>query len=430
MDKFKEIMLIVAEKSLPKRRSSTKVRKNTRKPNKKWFDHSCHAMKTKLLKRYPNDPYARGKLITTYKEYRKLIKRKNKEWQNLLIEKLQEFESSNPKEYWKLIKSLRECNLGGDANNESDSVDPGTWFDYFKALNSSPEFRKSSFQINVEMVSKNYKQFAQNVVGVLDSEISLQEVKSEIQKLKNNKTSGNDSFANEMIKASSDVILPTLLNREYFPKMWSVGFIVPIYKSDGCDNPSNYRGITITSCVGKLFTSVINQRIIKFVEKQRVVSHHQYLHKGKKLYLCFVDFKKAYDSVRRNGVFYKLINCGFSTKILGILKSLYDNTLSCVKFSRGLTNSFKSSVGVCQGCNLSPVLFNIFINDLIKLFSPSDHSCFPVKLKSVSLNCLLYADELLLMSETETGIQNCLNNLHVYCKKWCLKINMKNTQTW
>ena len=83
------------------------------------------------------------------------------------------------------------------------------------------------------MVSKNYKQFAQNVAGVLDSEISLQEVKSEIQKLKNNKTSGNDSIANEMIKASSDVILPTfrnlfntILNREYFPKMWSVGFIV------------------------------------------------------------------------------------------------------------------------------------------------------------------------------------------------------------
>ena len=62
------------------------------------------------------------------------------------------------------------------------------------------------------MVSKNYKQCAQNVVGVLDSEISLQEVKSEIQKLKNNKTSGKDSIANEIIKTSSDVILPTLCN--------------------------------------------------------------------------------------------------------------------------------------------------------------------------------------------------------------------------
>ena len=133
VEEFKEITLSVAEKSFPKRRSSTKVRKNTRKPNKQWFDHSCHAMKTKLnnlakvLERYPNDPYLRDKLITTHKEYRKLNKRKNREWQNLLIEKVQEFESSNPKEYWKLIKSLRECNLGDDANNESDSVDPGTW---------------------------------------------------------------------------------------------------------------------------------------------------------------------------------------------------------------------------------------------------------------------------------------------------------------
>ena len=97
---------------------------------------------------------------------------------------LQGFKSSNPKEYWKLTKSLRECNLGGDANNVNDSVDPGTWFDYVKDLNSLPEFRKSSFQISVEMVSKNYNQFAEKVVGVLDSEISLQEVKSEIQKLK------------------------------------------------------------------------------------------------------------------------------------------------------------------------------------------------------------------------------------------------------
>ena len=92
-----------------------------------------------------------------------------------------------------------------------------------------------------------------------------------------------------MTKASSGVILPTLfnlfntiLNIEYFPKMLSVGFIVPVYKSDGCDDPSNYRGITITSCAGKIFTSVINQIIIKFVEKQRIVSHHQ------------IGFKKSY----------------------------------------------------------------------------------------------------------------------------------------
>ena len=82
-----------------------------------------------------------------------------------------------------------------------------------------------------------------------------------------------------------------------------------------------------------------------------------------------MGFKKDYDSVWRNRLFYKLINCGFSTKILGMLKNLYEDTLSFVKLSRGLTNSFKSSVGVRQGFNLSPILFNIFINDLIELLT-------------------------------------------------------------
>ena len=113
--------------------------KNTRKPNKKWFDHSSHVLKTKLhnpaklLKRYPYHPHVSSKLITTRKEYKKLIKRKNRKWKNLLIEKLEEFESSNPKEYWKLIKSLKECNLRGDANNEITKND--------LILNSTPENR-------------------------------------------------------------------------------------------------------------------------------------------------------------------------------------------------------------------------------------------------------------------------------------------------
>ena len=74
VEKFKEIGNDFPATLSTKRRSSTKVRKNTRKPNRKWFDHSCHAMKTKLndlaklLERYANDPYVRGKLITTRKE--------------------------------------------------------------------------------------------------------------------------------------------------------------------------------------------------------------------------------------------------------------------------------------------------------------------------------------------------------------------------
>ena len=71
---------------------------------------------------------------------------------------------------------------------------------------------------------------------------------------------------------------------------------MPIYKSHGCDDPSNYRGLTITRCVGKLFTSVINQRIIKFVEKQRRVSHHQ------------IGFKESYQTADHISIVKTFIN--------------------------------------------------------------------------------------------------------------------------
>ena len=66
-----------------------------------------------------------------------------------------------------------------------------------------------------------------------------------------------------------------------------------------------------------------------------------YLNKGKKLYLCFVDFAKAYDSVWRKGLFYKLIRYGFSVIILKLLKSMYSNITSGVRLSNSITDLFQ-----------------------------------------------------------------------------------------
>jgi hypothetical protein len=78
-----------------------------------------------------------------------------------------------------------------------------------------------------------------------------------------------------------------------------------------------------------------------------------------------------------------------------------------------------------QGCNLSPTLFNLFINDLSDIF---DRSCTPVKLNDTNLSCLLYADDLVLLSESRAGLQNCLTKLVYYTKKWKLNINLKKSK--
>ena len=80
-------------------------------------------------------------------------------------------------------------------------------------------------------------------------------------------------------------------------------------------------------------------------------------------------------------------------------------------------------IGVRQGDNLSPILFKIFINDLVDSF---DESCKPVTLNSLNLNRLLYADDLVLMSETADGLQICIDKLYDYCENMGLQININN----
>jgi len=82
-----------------------------------------------------------------------------------------------------------------------------------------------------------------------------------------------------------------------------------------------------------------------------------------KLYLCFVDFRKAYDTVWRKGFFYKLLKQGVGNKFVKVIMSMYKTPKLSVSVPENITHSFNSFVGLKQGCHLIPILFNLFIND-------------------------------------------------------------------
>ena len=103
---------------------------------------------------------------------------------------------------------------------------------------------------------------------------------------------------------------------------------------------------------------------------------------------------------------------------------MYDRVVSAVKVKSGLTATFTPLVGVRQGCNLSPTLFNIFVNDIVDIF---DSTCYPLIMREYKINCLLYADDLILLSESEHGLQRCRDKLSCYPKKWQMRIDMKKT---
>jgi hypothetical protein len=112
----------------------------------------------------------------------------------------------------------------------------------------------------------------------LDAPISVEEIRSSAKKLKGKKASARDSINNEIIKIAVEVFAPyfvklfnLILSSGVFPRIWSEGYIVPIYKAGSRLDPGNYRGICISSCLGKLFTLILNSCFNTFLEGNKIL---------------------------------------------------------------------------------------------------------------------------------------------------------------
>ena len=326
----------------------------------------------------------------------------------------------------------------------SQFIEPALLYNHYKSLNS--KIVKADDCINsVE---------APQVFNELDFRITLEEITLAVKGLKSSKAPGIDAVSNDMIKCGFTILAPLLvktfnlvLSAGHFPAEWAKGRIVSLHKKGDVLDPSNYRGITISSCVGKLFNSILNNRLSNFLNVNGILCDEQigfrkghrpadhmlivksliekYKKQRKKLFLCFIDFKKAYDSVWHAGLLHKLRGIGLSQKFFSVIKSMYQQSTLTVQIGDKLTPFFRSLIGVKQGDNLSPTLFNIFINDIPKLF---DEACNPVTFGDLSIACLLYADDLVLFSESKQGLQRGLDKISHYCNEWALEVNAAKTK--
>ena len=168
------------------------------------------------------------------------------------------------------------------------------------------------------------------------------------------------------------------------PDDWSKGIISPIYQNKGDKaNPDNYRGITILSCFGKLFTAVLNNRFNKYLESMNLLCEEQagfrknygttdhlfslkcltdlYLFRGGGLFCAFIDYKKAFDSVNRSYLWRKLLNHAFDGKMFKIIHNLYANANTCVRVDHLKSELFCSNIGVRQGKIYHLCYFHCFL---------------------------------------------------------------------
>ena len=113
-------------------------------------------------------------------------------------------------------------------------------------------------------------------------------------------------------------------------------------------------------------------------------------------------------------MYFKLREIGITGNIFNVIKNMYSNTFFCIKKINFVTTPIKNDKGVKQGDGLSPTLFKKKLNDLGKSFDDKDKS-YPLDLGNHKINHLLFADDLLLLSENKEGLQHCLNKPNSYC---------------
>ena len=379
-----------------------------------------------------------------WKEARKIMEKKKKEEREKLVAKL--YRINDWGELWKEVNKAVGVKF---KKKVSDKIRDHQWEEYFKNL----------FNGEISETEGEWEKTSVDTVEEMDREIARREILRALKEMRGGSAPGVDGIPTNIYKNLTTVTLDKLENifnevmkEQKYPSGWARGIIVPIYKNKGDTKKcGNYRGIVLLPCIGKIFTKIINQRLRGWAEEKAVLPEEQAgfragrstvdqlgilksvveqrMNKGKPTYCAFVDLKKAFDSVNRNYLWLKLARMGVSKKIIKIIESMYESATLSVRFSYNeVGEQFKTNRGVLQGSQLSALLFILFIADMPKAIRSGYENIYAVRAGDKKLEMLLFADDIVLMSEKEEGLQRMLNRLEKYCKKWDLEVNVEKTK--
>jgi hypothetical protein len=238
----------------------------------------------------------------------------------------------------------------------------------------------------------------------------------------------------------------------YFPASWCKSIVIPLFKKGDENLPDNYRGISLLSIVGKVFTAILNKRVYNWAEEGNKLSEEQAGFRkgystvdhiftlvsiirnrfnnarGGKVYAAFIDYRKAFDTVDREKLWHTLDKIETSTKLLNLLKPMYRSVFSCVRWNGELSAFFDCPVGVRQGCLLSPLIFSLLICEVADFVRSCGKHGLQLIPGGTELFLLLFADDIVLLSSTPTGLQNQIDNLEKASKFLGLQVNLDKTK--
>ena len=320
-----DILKFLSE-STKKTKHRKKNAKNV-KPKSPWYSSECQRLKNSLnraTKEVRKDPFNRksqDNFFSAKKSFKKVCRESERKFRDTLTAKLLSIEKHKPTEFWNLVKKIKTY---GKPNSETENnIHPSEWLKYFEALLTDAKETPSNLIDELKQLELA-PSFSE-----LDSRITTEEVEKALSRLNKKSSPGPDKIHPQFLvlgkgelKSCLGLYFNKLFTHTYHPYSHSLNYLKPIYKKGDPYQPDNYRGIAIGSALAKTYELILLQRLENVIAKNNPISHNQigfkkchrtadhiFLLKSlvdkivktdrKKLFVAFIDFRKAYDKVNR-----------------------------------------------------------------------------------------------------------------------------------
>ena len=293
-----------------------------------------------------------------------------------------------------------------------------------------------------------------------------------MRRLKTRKAAGVCGIAAELLKFGGKRVIDFLhllfrrvWETEVCPQDWQDAILVNIFKKGDATDCNNYRGISLLSIPGKVFALILLSRVSAAMEAtvmeqqsgfrqgrgtiDQVFTLNQILSNSYEYntttHMCFIDLKKAYDTVNRPAMWRVLPQTGLSGKVQRLLHSLHSNTRAFIRAHGKLSDPFQVTNGVRQGCVLAPAMFNIFLDHVIRTALKNSPHGITIRYtldgivrKRYRVNreeeieelvqILLYADDMVIICDSEQGLVEMVEKLDEVTQAWRLCISQEKTK--